>query len=242
MRKRIVLFIVVLIQSCVALKSDKSQEIRSGKINYQLRDVISEKDALEANIAVRIGLEEYITKDMDSLERAEVLNSESHNSMKALPKNDTINFEFRIMDDYYSESLFNNRGEPISKIKYTDRDSLYQCIKSIMDIDESCTRKSEVIYEDESGFKFQFKRENTKEICGYNCFKVIAVKHNDNFANENFVMFVTEEIKLNYHPFIKLRSFNNKFFVMELTRYFGDQSGVSKQFKVTNVDLVDKSN
>jgi hypothetical protein len=107
--------------------------------------------------------------------------------------NPTEYIEFEIISK--NDSIISEKN--ISNISMISRDSL---LMTIFQIDKFKTYdyKFQKPYRDFSSFKLaKIDKENIKEIGGFSCYEVVLESE-----NRKFKMFVTDEIKLNYHPVI----------------------------------------
>lgn len=79
-------------------------------------------------------------------------------------------------------------------------------------------------------------RNDRKIIHGYDCFKVVLKNYNPNWVD--FVMYVTEEIKLNYHPTIHFEEIISKYYPLEvMTGYEDKRAGHYTELTLTSIQL-----
>ncbi|WP_335972617.1 hypothetical protein [Gaetbulibacter jejuensis] len=195
-------------------------------------DIITEESAKKSNknFGMALGV---MASEMDSIERKEFLKSDAHNVMMVEPKNDSILLEAFIYPKCFWDAFYDGKvvyGKGI----YTNRDSLYQCSKRKDNLDTPCTRKTDVIYKNESKYKIEYFPNDKKEILGYNCFKILATRLDSTHTLE---IYATKDIILNYNPILKFKSLNNKYYVLEYSRIFSHDKGNILKYKAVSIDL-----
>ena len=89
----------------------------------------------------------------------------------------------------------------------------------------------------------EFKNE-IKTINGFKCFKVIYSFNSqeksfdfNNFSMNNRELWVTEEIKCNYHPVINDIEILEKYYPLEIIEYSNDIKGVLTSYKIETLEL-----
>ncbi|WAC01887.1 hypothetical protein N7U66_18820 [Lacinutrix neustonica] len=132
-------------------------------------------------------------------------------------KQDTFKLKLIIEPNYYTQPRKNYNNEDSGNIIYTDRDSLYQCLKKKNEISKPCKSKSDLQYFDEANYKIEEFPKDKKNILGYKCFKIIA-KRNDEYLKHTYEMYVTDKIKLDFNYLINFKSLNSKYLILELKR------------------------
>lgn len=232
------LILVILIQSCSSIKSSgDTRRINLGVITFKRYDIITEKSALEGTLGFQVGLEEFMSMGMDSIEKKEFLANPAHNEMTVSSKFDSLEFDFVIKNEHYWHPYDPRHLSLLDKMTRVDRDSLYQCKNISQEDDKSCNKKSKISFLNENEYVVKYLFDERKMILGYDCFKIVVVKPNRDYVPLNIEMYVTEAIKLNYHPIFNMKSLNDRYFILELKRYVGKDEDVRVEFKAESIDL-----
>ena len=97
---------------------------------------------------------------------------------------------------------------------------------------------------DENNEYVEFDKNEIKTINGFKCFKVIYSFNTqeksfdfNNFSINNRELWVTEEIKCNYHPVINDIEILEKYYPLEIIEYSNDIKGVLTSYKIETLEL-----
>lgn len=88
-------------------------------------------------------------------------------------------------------------------------------------------------------------RKETKNIEGYNCFKVVYRYQEKSEKSEPFMpaifytrkLWVTDELRSSFHPVVKSRKILSKYFPLEIIESIGDVKGIETVYMSESIDL-----
>ncbi len=129
---------------------------------------------------------------------------------------------FKISPEYYTYYSFPDEFKTDSTVSYG--------ISNIHRIDRSTNKRktfsttsfnlldgTETRYQDDHRYSLLAENKNlTKEICGYNCFQVLM---RDNNTKREVELYVTAEIKLEFHPVLNLKKCLSKYYPLYIRFY-----------------------
>jgi len=127
---------------------------------------------------------------------------------------DTTKVIMKIYEDsFFLPEIVNNRALSIGKRIF--KDSL---VSSFSNEEKAIgNRFKKIHFFNENDYNFDYLINEKSNIFSFECFKIIA---NSKDGLKSKVMFVTNDIKLDYNPIINIESFIGKYYVLELKIYY----------------------
>jgi len=213
---------------CNVLKKPK-KNIDYGRIDFITHDIVTEEAALNQNASAHEMIE-WMSKSVDSSERESFINGEQHNGLFVVAHHDSLFQHVEIAPEFYWNPQLLKSGKETGKGYYTDRDSMYQCLKEVKS--DKCKWKNKVKFIDETKYDFQFFPKNERQIAGYKTFKILATRK-DKF--HSFEIYVTDEIILDYNPFLNVPSFKDKYYPLEVSKFTPQNKGIIEKKEIVKI-------
>ncbi|WP_152538547.1 hypothetical protein [Aquimarina macrocephali] len=116
-------------------------------------------------------------------------------------------------------------------------------IKTLADTTKNKAKNIPYKYVPEDNLKVSEFRNETKEINGYECFKIVTtsqdiIKNANNLEiNYTHTLYVTEELQCKYHPVFKYRSILKKYYPLEITETNDLVKGYEKIYSIKEMKL-----
>ncbi|MEO8240545.1 MAG: hypothetical protein ABI576_20745 [Flavobacterium sp.] len=240
-------FIIIILFSSFLFSQNKVITPKFGTFIFDKKEIITDNQLYQASVQklkknIIPALKESIVK--------EILTDNK--------KIDTtqLNMMIRRLDDNFDQML--NIGNPNEKIKFHLKlnDSLitkFQIIndytenEEIINIKSGLIQGSEYNVDDDSVevIKLQEFKNKTKVIHGFKCFKIILIYKENEHVFSDFMrnythyreMWVTDKIKLLYHPVINQKEILEKYYPLQIIEYSDALKGFTTNYELEILKL-----
>lgn len=244
---------LILVISCEI--KNKEHLFLTGEMVFEEQNIISNGKVFNSSIEDYIKLSKKMFKSLDASKTENSTLKSIESEVNESIKQDLIKKYSHVKKKEYVFKFLD------SIILYYNNDRYYEAINRKTNlVDRYITNDSTKINKESSKSYKYFNeknlsistveyRDSVKKIKGYNCYKVIfsigsskelkSINREfyelSNHIKEKYELYVTDKIKLKYHPTFKYKSILDKYFPLEIKKSSNLFEGVYTQYKLVNI-------